>query len=1527
MLIVDDSAMSRKVFSELFSERFETLLAENGSEATKILMKYGNAISLVLLDLLMPDSDGFDVLKKMHEIRDLADIPVIVATSCTDRDSELRAISLGAIDVLHKDVDHRILARKVEGILRFLEGRDRALRTDTAHLEELKEMMNDSKCGIGLFVVDKKITAVHINDRFFELYGYMPIEAQKLCTDLFWSVVTEDSFRVRAAFEKGKGTFSIEYRIVKKDGTIGWLRMQAIRLSSMLGSLPIYQCFFMDVTSFYAAPSDRFDFTPTFDSLTGIYDRYSFFEAVRKRIALSKEQDCFFILRINISRFKVINDLFGSDVADEILKRLASKICEISLATSDFCRLQADNFAICIKKSDDEIVGFIESVLNSLKSLHPTISTRVELGVYKIDDPTLPVEVMCDRAGLAVYSLHGNYFKRWAFYEESMRHTVVEEQEIVSDMTAALDHGEFFFVLQPIFSSVSRRIVSAEALVRWKHPTKGLIPPAKFIPLFEQNGFIMRLDSYIWEQVCKFISYIKKSFVTNISISVNVSRVDLFDADLCHHLKALTEKYDIEPKYLALEITESSYTDNPDQLRVVITELKKEGFTVMMDDFGSGYSSLNMLKELPVDVLKIDSKFLSDFESSGRAGKILTSVVHMANWLNMTVIAEGVETQSQFDFMRSIGCGNIQGYYFSPPVSVEEFEKLIRSEDFTGKELPDGEYSDHDIDILFDANSSGFFSKIIGGIGIYELSGSSLEVMRVNDGYYEMFGYDVSQFSDQLRSVFENIAPEDKTPIINACHKAITTRNVEKVRLRRRHQNGSYMWVLVNIRFLGRHGKNSIFYFAISDISKEKHLQHELYLERYGKNKDISFNELFVVNLSDGSFERVYTGQNRLILPENGYYLPDLTEFMLQNCVEAQDDKLFSQFVDLQLLREYKTTGNANSELGIRLKEFDDEYHWCCIKLIATDDDDICLIGVYHLPGMQLSSEQLALEQPASLSREKLQQVFDNLPVGVAVYEVGEKLRSIYVNDMLCSLYGYTSEQYWNEIGDDAWCVVEDESLKKIQQTVSYYVGAGRVLELPAKMKTRNGELQWVRITGWVVRDDTGAMLAYTVHSNITAQVLSEEHTHNQAEYFNLLLDTTNYLLFDYSVESDMMTFSTPNESGVRKKHYVPDYMTTINNSPAIHPDSRNYLRENLLHSISSGENGEFEYVARYSNNEYRNYKATFITIKDSNGNAFRLIGLVDDITEQKNTEYQLAEESEFRNILASRSLLIFESDFSLHRIKILYKSPSVKVFDDSIKDLDISSFKDFVHPDDWHKVELCMSYEHLYGEFKRGRHEFICRYRVKHDDDWVLYESVSYLFFSRTSNSLRNITYIHIVNDLFRESRELKKRAEFDALTGLMNRATAEEKIKAMLKNGEHAFMLIDIDDFKYVNDNFGHMAGDKLLEKISGLLYASFRRYDIVGRFGGDEFIVMLRHLTDEEKIKEKFGRLLISLRQLTEYNDEYGDGMIITVSAGVCLSGGKCDSFSTLYSCADKALYRAKNLGKGCIEFATAKDQADV
>lgn len=416
-----------------------------------------------------------------------------------------------------------------------------------------------------------------------------------------------------------------------------------------------------------------------YDRLTGLYNKEFFYQRVRTILSQHPEQE-YDIICSDIENFKLVNDIFGTPAGDRLLCEVANLYTEIGGDKGFYGRLNADQFAClmerCPKYSQEEFMK-INLRINTLSNAKSVVT---KWGIYPIEDRSISVEQMCDRALLAARSIKGQYGKYYATYDDKLRSKLLREQAIIDSMETALAEGQFLIYFQPKYRIKDDQLTGAEALIRWKHPKWGFQSPGEFIPLFEKNGFITKLDQFVWEGTCAILEEWEKKGYPPIPVSVNVSRADIYNADIAKTLTKLVEKYNLPPSRLHLEITESAYTENPDQIIETVRLLRELGFIIEMDDFGSGYSSLNMLNKMPLDILKLDMKFIQSETAKPIDQGILSFIMDLARLMNLGVVAEGVETREQLDRLLEAGCDYVQGYFFAKPMPCQEFETLIKEQ-------------------------------------------------------------------------------------------------------------------------------------------------------------------------------------------------------------------------------------------------------------------------------------------------------------------------------------------------------------------------------------------------------------------------------------------------------------------------------------------------------------------------------------------------------------------------------------------------------------------------------------------------------------------------------------------------------------------------------------------------------------------------------------------------------------------------------------------------------------------------------
>lgn len=600
-----------------------------------------------------------------------------------------------------------------------------------------------------------------------------------------------------------------------------------------------------------------------YDPLTGIYNRQGFYQATEELFA--KNPDTKYIIAYwNVRRFKVINELFGREVGDDILMQMSRMIqSAYKNVEGTYGHLERDNFVICF--AADLLNGNREFV-HSGEITYTKEGTDYHFsscyGLYVVEDKSISIGAMVDRGRIAMDTVKDNYMKPFAYYTDEMRDDIVMEQMLMSDCEAAIAEKQFEVYYQPVCNAIDGSIISAEALVRWRHPERGMVSPGVFIPLFEKNGFISVLDRYVWEDVCRMLRKRMNEKKDIVPISVNVSRVDFYNHQLCEEIVEIAEKYGINPQMLRLEVTESAYSDNPQYVMNSVRRLQNAGFVIMMDDFGSGYSSLNTLKDLPVDILKIDMKFMDDLEEGGKSAIILESIIRMTKWMNLRAVAEGVETEEELNFLRSVECNYIQGYYFYKPMPEKEFEHLLNDPAVVDiKSAAFRSIDESDCTILYNESvkSEGVFQNMIGGLGIYELIGDRLEILRVNKGYYEMVKAGNMGMAAEEHLVSRYMSETDYKLLLEKCAEAEQTKETVQTQIRRRRFDGELIWLDARLRFLGNNGERKRFYFYLMDITRIKQIEMNESRSKYSQALFRVFDKVYRLDYDTGYAEVLHS--------------------------------------------------------------------------------------------------------------------------------------------------------------------------------------------------------------------------------------------------------------------------------------------------------------------------------------------------------------------------------------------------------------------------------------------------------------------------------------------------------------------------------------------------------------------------------------------------------------------------------------------------------------------------------------------
>lgn len=565
------------------------------------------------------------------------------------------------------------------------------------------------------------------------------------------------------------------------------------------------------------------------------YGKREFFSAAKEYLQTAREDKEFCVIAVDVEHFKLFNEWYGREAGDKFLIDIAAKLratCDITGGVAGY--LGDDNFAVVMPHSDDALMTLSNSIVGRIREYEDSVGFLPGFGVYRIEDTKLSMTTMYDRAVIALEKIKGNYSVRMNYYEKGMMLKMEEEHAILRDMPKALFEREFTFDLQPKCNMTNGKIIGAEALVRWRKPDGTEVRPNEFIPILEKNGFITNLDKFIWEEVCHFQRGLIDRGIRPVPISINVSGVDIFSMRVSRYIGNLMRSYKLDPRFIEVEITEGIYAEKMDDVNFVVQSLRNRGMHVSMDDFGSGYSSLNVLNDVNIDVLKIDMKFLNiNKKEPGKGVGILEAVINMARMMGIKVIVEGVENMEQVDFLIRMGCEYAQGFFYYKPVTVEEFEELLIKErsrfDYNGMQLK--ENNQLHIRELMNENlfSETIVNNILGAVAFVEVYDDTVEIIRTNDIYERNIRTD--ELKDVLSHKFpmSKVYEEDRKLLLGIFQKAFdnpmegATGEIRYVR-----SSGRIVCYRIRAFYLRENNGKRMFYGSITDISEEKQQELEL---------------------------------------------------------------------------------------------------------------------------------------------------------------------------------------------------------------------------------------------------------------------------------------------------------------------------------------------------------------------------------------------------------------------------------------------------------------------------------------------------------------------------------------------------------------------------------------------------------------------------------------------------------------------------------------------------------------------------
>lgn len=1303
-----------------------------------------------------------------------------------------------------------------------------------------------------------------------------------------------------------------------------------------------------------------------FDALTGLYTREAFFSAVSTAIQAYPERS-YCLMAVDIEHFKLFNEWYGEEAGDLFLEEVGRLLGEAAAESGGVSGyLSGDDFCMLLPCDEGMIETLRARITQSALHHGKGMGFLPAFGLFRIDDRSLPVGIMYDRALLALASVKGNYAQRFRWYDDGMLREIKDDHSLLLEVQQALEKGEITFYAQPKCNLDTGKIVGLEALVRWMHPERGLIPPIQFIPMLERNGLITALDLHIWEEVFRALRAWVDAGQAPVPISVNVSRRDLYALDVLGTFEGLIEKYDIPPRLLAVEITESAYVEDCELIVDIVEGFHDLGISVHMDDFGSGYSSLGMLKDVNVDVLKLDMKLLDAIDAQSRkARSILEAIIGMANLLDIRVIAEGVETESQRQLLVKMGCLYGQGYFFYKPMPKAEFEPLIANRtkvDFRGIHADSIErFRIRDL-IESRVLSDAMLDDILGPLVLYDLYDGEVELLSANEHYCQLNGVNAVDLHE-LRSTFARRAFEsDWDEVMEAFEQAReNVPNGAVVVVRRMRPDGSTAHLLVHLLFLREHEGHYLYLGSLRDVTRERQQARQLESSRRALSAatDASPRDPLLVALGEEN-RRTALALSAELSPGGmigGYCEPEfplyfanaaMVELLGYDTYEElaagidwrvgntiHPDDLASVALDIgpeyYVGLEYTTT--------YRMARKDGTWFWTLDKgrVVEAEDGRLAIVSACtDITEVMAVQQQLAERNKLLISQnEELAFLNEDMPGGYHRCLDAPGCDFLYMSDRFLDMFGYTREEI-KELFDDKYMLMvhPDDRDSVAKGVTALREGTAGSDPLEYRMRAKDG---W----RWVI--DQSRFLEYDDTSFLQGVVVDVTETVELRDMMSMLIEHTSsdIVLLSWSDKEDVRVNVVA--CGASKKYGLsPEQYEDIIRGQLYLPsgDGGGRLVDEIVDKIDRGESLAIVDRPRFPGHEnvWMHVEARRVGLESSERIA---LCLVTDVTTMKNQQQELwLTKRKLEGVLDQAGVQSWDWDISSNRLVLSRSELMDRIFAGLSRFEDDMLVVDGFDPETMRFRFVPPDYQQAFRDSFRGvrtardRQRSVFEIPFTFEDGAPVWIEVAcetvrderdrpvravgyYLDMTdRRNESLQNKANSEALRQLREQSFQLLKMAKTDALTGLHNRQAAipkiEERLRAVeageLGDASCALIMLDLDSFKLANDVFGHAYGDQVIVHVAEALKESFPG-DVVCRMGGDEFLVWCEDV-DEGALED---RIASALRAMEVERVEDGRTFLFSASAGYVLVPQEGFSFDDLYQKADSALFSVKMGGK--------------
>ena len=686
LIVEDDCGFAELMASILEEGGFSCCCASSGKEA--LIWLVAQSPKLVILDYSLPDMTGASLIERMRELG--GNTPFIVVTGKDDASLAVEMMKTGACDYLLKDTS--FLDRLLVVVVRALQEVETRERLDRAkhslRLSEARLARAQKIARLGSWEWDVRAGEIYWSDELYRIFGFTPGEPKRISKEWIYSLIHPadlPAFKQQLLTSvKTLQSFNMIYHTTSRSGGDLVVNIQGEVERGEDGRAWLISGTVLDITARIKAESEIHHLI-NYDTLTGLPNRSLLHDRLRQAIAqAAQDRHMVWVLCLDLDRFKGVNDTLGHRSGDKLLQEVARRLAACVRESDTLARLGGDEFVVVLNGVVSEKGASIvaKKILALIAEPIPIddheLYTTASIGIAAYPMDGEDGHTLLKHADLAMYKAKELDRNNFHFFSHDMNIKVMERMMLENSMRKALERDEFFLVYQPQVDARSGRITGVEALLRWNHPDMGLLTPDRFIYLAEETGFIVPLGEWVLMTACRQNRAWQKLGFPPLRVAVNLSGKQFGQHRLDEMISAILLETGLEPEWLELEITESAIMRNADQNIAILRSLKEKGISLAIDDFGTGYSSLSYLKHFHITRLKIDKTFVQDITTNPDDAAIAEIIIAMAQTLKLNVIAEGVETRAQLEFLSTHTCFEMQGYLFSRPLTTDKFVYLLR---------------------------------------------------------------------------------------------------------------------------------------------------------------------------------------------------------------------------------------------------------------------------------------------------------------------------------------------------------------------------------------------------------------------------------------------------------------------------------------------------------------------------------------------------------------------------------------------------------------------------------------------------------------------------------------------------------------------------------------------------------------------------------------------------------------------------------------------------------------------------------